>query len=84
MHTSLLDTYSVCVCACVRVCMRVCVRVCMRVYTLMFDMYICMSPIAAYLTELVHGIVGKYVYNFQPFLTQAEASTHTAYECTDG
>ena len=27
---------------------------------------------AAYLTELVHGLVGRYIYNFQPLLTRAE------------
>ena len=27
---------------------------------------------AAYLTELIHGLVGKHVYDFQPFLTRAE------------
>lgn len=28
----------------------------------------------AYLTELVHGVIGRHVYNFQPLLTRAEAS----------
>ncbi|KAJ7315263.1 hypothetical protein OS493_038836 [Desmophyllum pertusum] len=26
----------------------------------------------AFLTELVHSVVGKYIYNFQPFLTRTE------------
>ena len=30
------------------------------------------SLIVACLTELVHGIVGRYVYNFQPLFTKAE------------
>ena len=28
----------------------------------------------AFLTELVHSVVGRYIYNFQPFLTRAEVN----------
>lgn len=31
-----------------------------------------MISFSAFLTELVHSVVGKYIYNFQPFLTRAE------------
>ena len=31
-----------------------------------------MISFSAFLTELVHSVVGKHIYNFQPFLTRAE------------
>ena len=65
----------VCVCVCVRVC--VCVHACVRAFAP--NVPCACFPIAAYLTELVHSIVGKYVYNFQPLFTRAEASTLLAY-----
>ena len=29
-------------------------------------------PLTAFLTEVIHSFVGRYVYNFQPLLTRAE------------
>ena len=30
--------------------------------------------IAAFITEIVHSVVGKYIYNFQPLLTRTEVT----------
>ena len=38
------------------------------------DLIIMIFFIAAFITEIVHSVVGKYIYNFQPLLTRTEVT----------
>ena len=48
-------------------------------YDMHRDMEMFNTVLIAFLIELIHGIIGRYVYNFQPFLTRAEVCFHAVY-----